>query len=389
MRPRFELADVVSLFGAGLLARTRCTPLQLKVLGKISECRTASLGGHEEVCDNCGTVRYSYNSCRDRHCPKCQAAKQAFWIDDLMQSTLSVKHYHIIFTVPHQLNAVCLHNQRMYYDILFAAVWNTLYSFGYSNYGSETGAVCVLHTWGQNLSLHPHIHCLVPAAGYTLDGEWKSIGHSGKYLYPVHQMSKTFMGKFLDSLKRALRKQNELALFDWQVQAAYKTPWVVHCEPSMASAEHVVKYLGQYTHRVAITNQRILNIENGKVTFIAKDYRDRAIKKPVTLDGVEFLRRFTLHILPKRFVKIRRYGIYNHTVKRNMDLRFTSAKKEGNKPKGKSQIAETNLQRFERLTGVDLCLCPTCKTGRMITVRELPRIRSPGWPFLSIKYTLA
>ena len=197
------------------------------------------------------------------------------------------------------------------------------------------------------------------------------------------------MGKFLDSLKRALRKQNELALFDWQVQAAYKTPWVVHCEPSMASAEHVVKYLGQYTHRVAITNQRILNIENGKVTFIAKDYRDRAIKKPVTLDGVEFLRRFTLHILPKRFVKIRRYGIYNHTVKRNMDLRFTSAKKEGNKPKGKSQIAETNLQRFERLTNVNLCLCPGCKTGKMITVRELPRIRSPGWPFLSIKYTLA
>ena len=168
MRARFELADVVSLFGAALLAGTRCTPLQLKVLGKISDCRTALLGGHEEVCDNCGTVRYSYNSCGDRHCPKCQSAKQAFWIDDLMQSTLLVKHYHIIFTVPHHLNAVCLHNQRMYYDILFAAVWNTLYSFGYTHYGSETGAVAVLHSWGQNLSLHPHIHCIVPAAGYAL-----------------------------------------------------------------------------------------------------------------------------------------------------------------------------------------------------------------------------
>ena len=180
----------------------------------------------------------------------------------------------------------------MYYDILFAAVWNTLYSFGYSHYGSETGAVAVLHSWGQNMSLHPHIHCIVPAVGYTLEAEWKEIGHSGKYLYPVHQMSDTFKGKFLDSLKRALRKQNELVLFD------------------------------------EITNQRILNIENGKITFIAKDYRDRAIKKPVTLDGIEFLRRFTMHILPKRFVKIRRYGIYNHTVKRNMALHFTSEKKK-------------------------------------------------------------
>jgi len=389
VRTRFELANVVSLFGADMVAGTNCTPMQLKVLGKISQCRTSALGGHEEVCDNCGTVRYSYNSCGDRHCPKCQAAKQAFWIDDLMQSTLPVRHYHIIFTVPHQLNAVCLHNQRMYYDLLFAAVWNTLYSFGYSYYGSETGAVAVLHTWGQNLSLHPHIHCILPAAGYTLEGEWKGIGHSGKYLYPVHQLSDTFKGKFLNSLKRSLRKQNKLALFDDSVQAAYKTRWVVHCEPSMASAEHVVKYLGQYTHRVAITNQRILNIDLGKVTFIAKDYRDRAVKKPVTLDGVEFLRRFTLHILPKRFVKIRRYGIYNQTVKRNMVLRFTPEKKISNKPKEKSQSTETKQQRFERLTGVNLCLCPACKTGKMITVRELPRIRSPGWSFLSINYTLA
>lgn len=387
MRAGFELADAVSLFGAGLFAVTKCTPLQLKVLGKISECRTATLGGHEDVCESCGTVRYSYNSCGDRHCPKCQAAKQAFWIDDLMQSTLPVKHYHIIFTVPHQLNAVCLHNQRMYYDILFAAVWNTLYSFGYSQYGCETGAVAVLHSWGQNMSLHPHIHCIVPAVGYTLGEEWKEIGHCGKYLYPVHQLSDIFKGKFLDSLKRALRKQNELALFDDKVQAAYKFRWVVHCEPSMAGVEHVVKYLGQYTHRVAITNQRILNIENGKVTFIAKDYRDRAIKKPVTLDGIEFLRRFTMHILPKRFVKIRRYGIYNHTVRRNMALRFTSEKQSSKKPHEKSLLPETKQQRFERLTGVNLRLCQACKTGRMITVRELPRIRSPGCSFFSFHNT--
>ena len=373
------MGDTVRLFGTGLVTQTKLAPLQLKVLGRIASCRTAALGGHQEACESCGTVRYSYNSCGDRHCPKCQAAKQAFWIDDLVKNTLPVKHYHLVFTVPHHLNAVCLHTQRLYYDSLFAAVWNTLRSFGYSHFGTETGAVAVLHTWGQNLSLHPHIHCLVPAAGYTLDGQWKNIGHSGNYLYPVHQLSEAFKAKFLDGLKRALRKPNELALFYQPIQKAYRTQWVVHCEPSLASATHVVKYLGQYTHRVAITNQRILNIADGKVTFVAKDYRDRAIKKPVTLDGREFLRRFTLHILPRRFVKIRRFGIYNHTTKRNLALQFVPEEKPDMDAVIKQQKSpETNVERFARLTGVNPCLCPVCKTGRMVTLRELPRIRSPA-----------
>jgi hypothetical protein len=380
MRTKFELADAVNLFGTRLVSEVNLTPLQLKVMGKISQCRTAVLGGHEEVCNSCGTVRYSYNSCGDRHCPKCHAAKQVFWIDDLMQNTLPIKHYHIIFTVPHHLNAVCLHNQRMYYDLLFAAVWNTLHSFGYTHYGVESGAVAVLHTWGQNLSLHPHIHCIVPAAGYSFDGQWKNIGRNWKFLYPVYQLSDAFKGRFLDSLKRALRKQNSLALFNDNVQKAYHTKWVVHCEPSLASAEHVIKYLGQYTHRVAITNQRILNITDAKVTFIAKDYRDRAAKKPVTLDGVEFLRRFTMHVLPARFVKIRRYGIYNHTTKRSLAIQFRPEEK----PTIDSLIKrddppETNLERFRRLTGFDPCQCPVCKKGRMMGVRELPPIRAPAW----------
>jgi hypothetical protein len=383
MRPRFELADAVNLFGADLAAKTRLTPQQTKVLAKIASCRTASLGGHQEACESCGTVRYSYNSCGDRHCPRCQASKQAFWIDDLLQNTLPVKHYHIIFTVPHQLNQVCLHNQKLYYDLLFASVWNTLRSFGYSHYGVESGAVAVLHTWGQNLSLHPHIHCIVPAAGYTLDGQWKNIGHQGRYLYPVHQLSSAFKGKFLESLKRALRKQNELSLFYPLVKQAYKTNWVVYCEPSLASAQLVIRYLGQYTHRVAITSQRILSIDHGKVTFIAKDYRDNAVKKPVILDGTEFLRRFTLHILPRRYVKIRRFGIYNHTTKRNLALQFTVEQKPCIiKVTQRPKPPETNIERFERLTGVNPCLCPVCKTGRMVTIGELPRIRSPAQPFL-------
>lgn len=379
MQTRFELADVVNRFYSGVANKTKLTPVQTRVLGKIAACRTAALGGHEEACENCGTARYSYNSCGDRHCPKCQASKQAFWIDDLVRGTLPIKHYHIVFTVPHQLNTICLHNQKLYYDLLFASVWHTLRSFGYSHYGVESGAVAVLHTWGQNLSLHPHIHCLVPAAGYTMGGRWKNIGHSGRYLYPVHQLSSAFKGKLLDSLKRALRKQNELSLFYEKVQQAYKTKWVVHCEPSLAGAEHVIKYLGQYTHRVAITNQRILNIAEGKVTFIAKDYRDRAVKKPLTLDGTEFLRRFIQHILPRRFVKIRRFGIYNHTTKRNLALQFVEGKKPNIDAIIKQQKPpETNVERFARLTGINPCLCPVCKTGRMVTIRELPRIRSPA-----------
>jgi hypothetical protein len=208
-----------------------------------------------------------------------------------------------------------------------------------------------------------------------------------KYLYPAHQLSSAFKGKFPDSLKRALRKQNEMSLFYNKIQQAYKTNWVVHCEPSLASAEHVIKYLGQYTHCVAITNQRILNIAEEKVTFIAKDYRDRAVKKPTTLDGVEFLRRFTLHILPRRLVKIRRFGIYNHTTKRNLALRFSVEEKPGIDAIIKNGLLpETNLQRFEGLTGVNPCLCPVCKAGRMVTIRELPRIRSP--PGFLLKHSL-
>ena len=377
MRPKFELADVVRQFGYQLSVSDKLNVRQVKVLNSIVSCRTAALGGHQEACDSCGTVRNSYNSCGDRHCPKCQAAKQAFWIDDLVHNTLPVKHFHIVFTVPHILNQLCLHNPGMYYELLFSAVWHTLRLFGYTHYGVESGAVAVLHTWGQNISLHPHIHCLVPAAGYTLDGKWKAIGKNGNFLYPVHQMSDAFKGKLLDSLKRALRKQNEYGLFYQQLELAYKTKWVVHCEPSMAGAEHVIKYLGQYTHRVAITNQRILNIADQKVTFLAKDYRDNASQKPVTLDGVEFLRRFAMHILPKQFVRIRRFGIYNHTTKRNLALQFVEPDKTIDALIKKKQPAETTLERFERLTGINPCICPTCRKGKMVAIRVLPRIRSP------------
>ena len=377
-RSKHELAGLVRAFGNELIDQNKLSPQQTKALYNIIQCRTATLGGHEEACDCCGEIRYSYNSCGDRHCPKCQNTKQAIWVEELIKSTLPVKHYHIIFTVPHCLNDVCLWNDSMYYNILFSAVWRTLHSFGYTHYGVETGAVAVLHSWGENLMLHPHIHCIVPAAGYSLKGEWKNIGTYENYLYPVHQLSDTFRGKFLESLKRWLRKNQSPGAFDKQIRKAYNTRWVVNIQASMAGAEHVIGYLGQYTHRVAISNRRIVDVSENDVTFIAKDYRDRAKKKPVTMKGVEFLRRFCLHIMPNRFVRIRRYGIYNPTVIRNHELKFNEEKKPGIEEIQKHKEKETPAERIKRLTGFDVGLCPVCKKGRMHVIGTIPRIRSPA-----------
>ena len=384
MRSKHELADVVRRFGKQLIEQEKLSPQQTKALFNIVQCRTASLGWYEEVCTCCAQVRYCYNSCGDRHCPKCQSTKQALWIDQLTQTTLPVKHYHIIFTLPHCLNKICLWDNNMFYKLLFRSIWSTLRSFGYTHYGVETGAVAVLHTWGQNLWLHPHVHCLVPAAGYTIDGRWKNIGETGRFIYPVYQLSKDFKGKFLDSLERKLKKVNFPDSFDKFIQQAYKKPWVVHSEPSMAKPDNVIQYLGQYTQRVAISNHRILKITHTHVTFIAKDYREKALPKPVILDGVEFLRRFCRHVLPKRFVKIRRFGIYNHTAKRHMDLEFGNEAIEAVKPKKKETARET----LKRLTGFDVTVCPKCKKGTMVIIREMPRIRSPAGHLPSLLLSL-
>lgn len=370
-RPKFELADVIDRFGKQFNDQCRPNSYHRRVLQALSLCRTSALGGHREVCDCCGRERISYNSCRNRHCPKCQASKQAFWVEDLLKTTLPVRHYHIVFTVPHELNTVCLADSKWFYGQLFSSVWDTLRQFGYTRFGVETGAVCVLHSWGANLSLHPHIHCIVPAIGETVSGNLKHIGSTGKFLYPVKQLSLVFRAKLMESIKGHLKKQ---ALFKQNKQVAddaWNKPWVVFCEPSFGKPEHVVRYLGQYTHRVAITNQRIIKIDDQSVTFMHKDYRNGARQKPVTLDGVEFLRRFCLHILPHRFVKIRRYGIYSSRAR---------AIRQKQNPKMVVQLKqkETTGKRLERLTGFDVYRCPFCKQGMMHPVEELPRVRSPA-----------
>jgi len=368
-RPHYEIADVIDLFGDQFYAVHCPNEYQRRVLRTLSRCRTAELGYHTQACDCCGEIRISYNSCRNRHCPKCQGSKQAIWVDDLLETALPVKHYHMVFTVPHELNTICMLDSARFYSLLFASVWDTLRCFGYTKYGVETAAVCILHTWGQNLSLHPHIHCIVPAAGLSLTGKMKHIASDGQFLYPVFQLSKTFRAKMLDGLKRQLNETALLQTHQCLLDSVWQKPWVVYCEPSMGKPEQVVKYLGQYTLRVAISNQRIINIDDNEVTFMHKDYAHGATLKPIKLSGVEFLRRFCLHILPLRFVKIRRYGIYSsrhRALNKKKENRMTIKQKE-----------EIVSERILRLTGFDIYLCPSCKKGRLHTIETIPRNRSP------------
>jgi hypothetical protein len=380
MKYNYELADVVRVFLKDLVKKHNISHEQFKALYNINICRTAELGGHKQVCDCCGNVRYNYNSCGNRHCPKCQAAKQALWTDKLINSTLNVNHFHMVFTAPHCLNKICLFNNSIFYKIFFSAVKRTLHSFGYSHYGVETGAVCILHTWGQNLSLHPHIHCIVPAAGYSIKGEWVKIGKNNKFLYPVHQLSNVFKGKFMHSLKVAMKKYNYPENLWGLLDDAYKNKWVVFSKGSMAKPENVIRYLGNYTHRVAITNQRIIKVDSKNVYFFAKDYKKNGIRKVIKINGVEFLHRFCLHILPRRFVKIRRFGIYNHTTQINLNLKFSGFINEA-----KSSVKnKTAAEIIKTITNVDVFKCPVCKKGKMHTVCEIPRIRSPdNYSFLS------
>lgn len=371
-RSIFEVARVIKRFGAEFGMQSHPNNYQLTVLNALQQCRTAELGGHKDKCDNpaCSHEHYSYNSCGNRHCPKCQIARQMLWAEDRMRDALNVKHFHVVFTVPDELNEICLIDSKFFYSSLFACAWNTLRSFGYSHHGVETGAICVLHTWGANLSLHPHLHCLVPAAGLNVRGKILDIGSEGKYLYPVKQMSAVFRGKLLLRLKQHLKKQNRFTCDIQQtIDHCYAKQWVIYSEPSLGNAKQIVEYLAKYTHRVAISNTRIKNIDERNVTFSYKDYADNANQKLMTLTGVEFLRRFAMHILPRGFVKIRYYGILASSYKEQV-------KHLKSRP-DILQLTETRWQRMVRLTGFDSCKCPICKTGNMIVMETLPRIRSP------------
>ncbi len=369
MRPQFEVSQIIDRFGLQYIEQCQPNSFTLRTLDALQKCRTSALGGHKDVCDCCAKQRISYNSCGNRHCPKCQSNKQALWVDDRIRDAMDVKYFHVVFTVPQALNQVCLLDSKWFYSNMFECAWSVLQSFGYSHYGVESGAICVLHTWGQNLGLHPHIHCIVPSAGLTVKGNLKRIAKQGKYLYPVRMLSVVFRGKLLEKIKRQLKQGNQLRQYQSLLDDVWKKPWVVYCEPPLGNAQQIVKYLGQYTHRIAISNHRIQNIDGSGITFLYKDYKDNSKKKLTKLSGVEFLRRFCLHILPYRFVKIRYYGILSS--KQKDQLRLLQAKKP------EVKVKETLQERILRITGFDRYQCPFCKTGIMHTIELLPRIRSP------------
>lgn len=369
MRPKFEIAKVIEQFEYDYVMNYNPNGWIRRTLHALRVCRTSALGGHKEECDSCGHIRISYNSCRNRHCPKCQSSKQAFWVEDTSERIIDTKYFHIVFTVPEILNKICLLNSKLFYSTLFKTVWDTLRTFGYTEYGVESGAVAVLHTWGQNLSLHPHIHCLVPAGGITLTNNFKEIGKKRKYLYPVKKLSLVFRGKMMQQLKKQLKERKQLVKYQSIIDKAYSKNWVVYSKPAFGNAKHVIKYLGRYTHRVAISNHRIQNIDNENVSFFYKDYKDGSKRKLIKLSGVEFLRRFCMHILPKGFVKIRYYGILSGRYKKKTVL----LRKKTKKPEG-----ESVQERLKRLTGFDVYSCPVCKKGHMYELEIIPKIRSPN-----------
>jgi hypothetical protein len=328
-RPHLEVAEVVRQYGAHYLARYGAvtSTAQYRVLQAVAQCRTASLGGHKAQCDRCGHEEISYNSCRNRHCPKCQGSAQAAWLAARERELLEVPYCHVVFTLPAQLSPLALQNPRLVYSLLFQAVAETLQTIARDpkHLGAEIGFLGVLHTWGQTLHHHPHLHCLVPAGGLAFDGTaW--VACPKRFFLPVRVLSRLFRRTLLTALRQAAA-QDALSMQGqcqrWSTPAAWRQflmslqqmEWVVYANPPLAGPHQVLQYLARYTHRVAITNRRLIALQDGQVTFRWKDYQRGNRQRTMTLDAVEFLRRFLLHVLPRGFKRLRHYGLCAHGVR--------------------------------------------------------------------------
>jgi len=318
----------------------------------LGRCRTAAMGGHIDRCDNpeCNRIHISYNSCRNRHCPKCQGHLREKWINAREADLLNTKYFHVVFTLPHHLNELALQNPDLIYGLLFKTVWSLIKDFGYNPklLRASMGMIAVLHTWGQNLCLHPHLHCIIPAGGITKSGNWKLTSAKGKYLFPVKQMKKVFRARYVAALRKAIILDKDLS------KKLFEKHWVIYCEQPFYGPKQVIEYLGRYTHKIAISNSRIISVNNGQVTFRAKDYRHKGKKVILQLSEKEFIRRFSLHILPKGFTRIRHYGILSSTHKKN-------CKKIIDEQLGAVTVPDTEKKVMHRI-------CPTCKKGILITI---------------------
>jgi hypothetical protein len=392
-RPKLEVADIFRRYGEA--HRQNCgaslSTAQQRVMTAIEACRTAALGGHLERCDSCPYERPCYDSCRNRHCPKCQSLARAEWVEKRKAQILQTHYFHVVFTLPEQVAAIAYQNKDLLYGILFRATAETLSTIAADpkHLGAKIGFFAVLHTWGQNLLHHPHLHCVVPGGGISPDGtRW--IPCRPRFFLSIRVLSCLFRRLFLKDLQEAfdagkLRFSSSLEAlrnrqaFRRHLDPARNVKWVVYAKAPFAGPQQVVDYLGRYTHRVAISNHRIVGIENGEVNFNWRDYRDNNQQKIMTLSAEEFIRRFLLHVLPSGFHRIRYYGFLgNRHRKENLEhcrqlLHMTPSNESSSYP----QPCEDYRDRYEKLTGRSLRECPVCHRGRMITVRLLAKSRSP------------
>lgn len=321
-RPTLEVADILREHGKGFIERNRSWLgwLHIKVLLAIQRCRTAALGGHVDECVRCGDRVISYNSCRNRHCPKCQANARDKWLAERSKELLPTRYVHVVFTLPHELAPLAYQNKRVVYDLLLKTSALTLLKVAADpkHLGAEIGFLSVLHTWGQTLQLHPHVHCVIPAGGLSADhSRW--IHPRYAFFLPVKVLSRVFRGKFVQALKLAFQQEkirfhgdqqslNDPKRFHAFLRTLFRQDWIVYSKPPFGGPHYVLQYLARYTHRVAISNHRLVSQENGQVTFRWKDYAHGNKQKNMTLAADEFLRRFLLHTLPRRFVRIRFFG---------------------------------------------------------------------------------
>ena len=395
-RPALEVAESMRQYGAAYLARYGhvTSGAQQRVLRAITLCRTAALGGHTTACDQCGYGESSYNSCRDRHCPKCQGSAQAVWLADRQREMLNVPYFHVVFILPDTLNALALQNPRLIYALLFHTVAETLVTIARdpAHLGAHIGFLAILHTWGQQLQYHPHLHCVVPGGGLAPDGtSW--VPCAPRFLLPVRVLSRFFRRRFLAGRTQAATSQTltfagpcqTLAHPQvWQrfVQKLREHEWVVYAKRPMREPTHVLKYLARSTHRVAITNRRLLALEKGRVTFRWRDSARGNRQQLLTLDAVEFIRRFLLHVLPPGFQHIRHYGFLANRVRQEQLTRCRQLLP----PSATSSDVVAPVTGDTGATavafpGVDVC--PVCQTGRLLVVETYFSHRAvwdPGVP---------
>jgi hypothetical protein len=370
-----ELADIFRSHGQSYQRTHRLSASEQKVMRAVSVCRTADLGGHLKQCDTCGFEHPTYNSCRNRHCPKCQSLAKAKWLEKQTCELLPVGYFHLVFALPHEFNRLILAHKKILLSVLFRSVSETLLEFGQRRLGATIGIIAVLHTWDQTLKDHFHLHCLVPAGALSLDhSRW--IGARPNFLFPVTALSQVFQGKFLALLEQACDK-GKIPPANNEIKASRQKSWVVYAKKPFGSPQTVLDYLGRYTHRVALSNERILSVQNGQVTLSYRDRKDGDKKKTVSLEAHEFIRRFLLHVLPDGFMRIRHFGFLANRAKKHALaqcrklLKLDAALPEIPKKSAHDLLLE--------LTGIDLNRCPSCHQGTMIVVAELPPIsRSPS-----------